>query len=316
MINCPYLREAIAMEQLLDTARKISSMEIRGAGRIARAAAAALRDYAAGLDVSGIAEFNGKMNRAAETVLSTRPTAVSLSNAVRMVMRYKAEDVGEAKNEIADNANRFIDNSNKAVEKIGEIGNRSIRDGDTILTHCNSMAALSIIGAAHRSGKAIEVIATESRPRRQGILTIGMLEELGITTELIVDSAVRSIINEVDVAVVGADVVTANGSLVNKIGTSQIALCAHEARTRFMVAAETYKFSPSTAMGELVTIEERSPEEVFPEISSFNHVKGRNPACDITPAEYIDVICTEAGAIPPQMSFLIIKEKLGWELSD
>lgn len=303
---------------LVETARKISCMEIRGAGRIARAAAASLRDFAIQLDVHSPEEFDREIREAAKILLSTRPTAVSLSNAVSLVIRYQAgaTDLEAARQAVVSNANRFIENSEKAVEKIGMIGSRRVRKGYTVLTHCNSQAALSIIQAAHRAGKEINVIATESRPRWQGRLTVGMLEEMGVETELIVDSAVRSVMNEVDLVVVGADVITANGSLVNKIGTAQIALCAHEARTNLMVAAETYKFSPQTIMGELVTIEERDTAEVYPDAPKFNHVRIRNPAFDVTPHNYIDVICTEVGAIPPEMSYMIIKERLGWEMDE
>lgn len=303
-------------DQVMETAQKIRSMEIRGAGRIAIAAAASLRDFALALDAGSIEQFNSEIGRAAGILLDTRPTAVSLSNAIRMVTKYDSADVEAARRSVISNAESFIDSSQRAVERIGRIGSRRIRDGYTILTHCNSMAALSVISTAHRSGKGIRVIATESRPRYQGITTIGMLEELGIQTELIVDSAVRSVMNDVDIVVVGADVITAGGSLVNKIGTAQIALCAHEARTSFMVAAETYKFSPRTILGEMVTIEERGAEEVLPDISRYKNVRVRNPAFDVTPHSYIDLICTEVGAIPPEMSYLIIKERLGWELDE
>ena len=304
------------MDQVLDTAGKISRMEIRGAGRIAAAAAASLRDFALTVEAKDKAEFDVRMKEAACALLNTRPTAVSLSNAIRMVTKHQAAELEAARKEVVINADRFIENSQKAVETIGRIGSRRIRDGDTVLTHCNSMAALSVISTAHRLGKKIRVIATESRPRYQGITTIGMLDELGIETELIVDSAVRSVMNEVNLVVVGADVITANGTLVNKIGTAQIALAAHEARTPFMVAAETYKFSPRTILGELVTIEERAAEEVLPTISQYRHVRVRNPAFDVTPHQYIDLICTEAGAIPPELSYLIIKERLGWEMEE
>jgi len=283
------------MDQVLETAEKISSMEIRGAGRIATAAAASLRDFSMTLEVKSLDEFNAELENAANLLLKTRPTAVSLSNAIRMVRKYKAEDVDGARQAVVLNANNFIENSQKAVEKIGQIGSRRIRDGDTVLTHCNSQAAISVIRAAHNSGKKIKVIATESRPRFQGITTIGMLDKLGIETELIVDSAARSVMNEVDLVVVGADVITANGTLVNKIGTAQIALCAREARTSFMVAAETYKFSPKTILGELVTIEEREPMEVLPDISKYRHVKVRNPAFDVTPHGLISAVITEKG---------------------
>lgn len=302
------------MEDLQDTAEKIRSMEIRGAALIGRAAAGALKDFALGLEPSGIDEFNAEVGRAADVLLKTRPTAVSLSNAIRMVMRYQGDDLDSARMFLAKNADAFVERSLLAVEKIGEIGSRRIRDGDTVLTHCNSSVALSIIKTAFDAGKDIRVIATESRPRYQGHLTIKTLDGWGIETELVVDSAVRTVINEVDQVIVGADVVTASGSLVNKIGTAAIALAAHEARTSFMVAAETYKFSPETLMGELVPIEMRAAEEVYPEISDLKHVRVRNPAFDVTPHQYIDVICTEVGAIPPEMSYLIIKEMLGWEM--
>ena len=302
--------------QVLETAEKIRSMEIRGAGRIATAAAASLRDYSLSIEANTLDEFNVAVKVASDLLLETRPTAVSLSNALRMVTKYDAKDIDSARLALVNNANRFIENSRVAVEKIGQIGSRRIKNGDTVLTHCNSLAAISVISAAHKSGKKIKVIATESRPRFQGITTIGMLDRLGIETELIVDSAARSVMNEVDLVVVGADVITANGTLVNKIGTAQIALFAHEARTSFMVAAETYKFSPKTILGELVTIEERDGKEVLPDISRYKHVKVRNPAFDVTPHQYIDLICTEAGAIPPEMSYLIIRERLGWDIED
>ncbi|HPJ85011.1 MAG TPA: ribose 1,5-bisphosphate isomerase [Methanothrix sp.] len=302
------------MDDLLDTAEKIRSMEIRGAALIGRAAAGALKEFALAIEPSGIDEFNAEVGRAADVLLDTRPTAVSLSNAIRMVMRYRGDDLDSARRSLAKNADDFVERSLLAVERIGEIGSRRIRDGDVILTHCNSSVALSIIKTAFDSGKDIKVIATESRPRYQGHLTIKALDGWGIATQLIVDSAVRTVINEVDEVIVGADVVTANGSLVNKIGTAQIALAASEARTSFMVAAETYKFSPQTLMGELVSIEMRAAEEVYPEISELKNVRVRNPAFDVTPHQYIDVICTEVGAIPPEMSYLVIKEMLGWEM--
>jgi ribose 1,5-bisphosphate isomerase len=304
------------IDQVVQTAEKIRSMQIRGAGRIATAAAASLRDFSIALETKTLEDYRFEMQKAADLLLQTRPTAVSLSNAIRMVMKCDAADLDLVRKAQVSNANRFIENSKKAVERIGLIGSRRIRDGDVVLTHCNSLAAISVIATAHRMGKKIKVMATESRPRYQGITTIGMLEQMGIETELIVDSAARSVMNEVDLVVVGADVVTANGTVVNKIGTSQIALCAREARTSFMVAAESYKFSPKTILGELVTIEEREATEVLPDVSSYKHVHVRNPAFDVTPHQYIDLICTEAGAIPPEMSYLIIRERLGWEIED
>ncbi len=306
------------MKHLKETAAKIKSMEIRGAGRIARAAAAELRDYAERLAADDIDEFNEKMNFAAELLVSTRPTAVSLPNAVRAVMRYKGATVDEARMDIQRLADEFISGSENSVKRIGEIGAKRVRDGDAIMTHCNSSAAISIMAAAHAQGKEITVIATESRPRMQGLLTIRQLDKLGIPTSLIVDSAVRYFIKEVDLVVMGADAVTVNGSVINKIGTSQLAMAAHEARKNVIIAAETYKFSPRTLLGELVEIEERDSDEVISreKLAEFPNVRVRNPAFDVTPREYIDLICTEVGAIPPEMAYVIIKEFLGWGVEE
>ena len=306
------------MEQLLDTAEKIRSMEIRGAGRIAVAAAAALRDYAKDLSAHTATEFDRKIEEAAKILVETRPTAVSLPNAVRLTTRYSADTVDEARQQVMDNADNFIKQADEALEKIANIGARRIRDGDVIMTHCNSHAAIAIIKKAFDQGKDISVIATESRPRRQGFLTIKELNDHDVPTRLVVDSAVRYCMKEVDVVIVGADSIAANGALINKIGTSQLALAAHEARKSFMVAAETYKFSPSTIMGELVEIEERSSEEVIDSdiLEGMPNVRVFNPAFDFTPPQYIDVMITDAGAIAPGMAYNIIREHLGWELSD
>ncbi|MHC1576812.1 MAG: ribose 1,5-bisphosphate isomerase [Methanosarcinaceae archaeon] len=306
------------MEQLLDTAEKIRTMQIRGAGRIATAASAALRDYAKNLNVHTLEEFNVRINKAARILVDTRPTAVSLPNAVMLTTRHSSITMDEARAEIIANANTFIEHADHALDKMGRIGARRIRDGDVIMTHCNSHAALSMIKTAYDEGKDISVIATESRPRRQGLITIRELNDYGIPTTLIVDSAVRYCMKDVDTVVVGADVVTINGALVNKIGTSQLALAAHEARKNLIAVAETYKFSPRTLFGDLIDIEERSTEEVIdPEIlAGLSHVRVKNPAFDITPAEYIDMIITEAGAFPPEMAYIVIKEHLGWDLTD
>jgi ribose 1,5-bisphosphate isomerase len=155
------------------------------------------------------------------------------------------------------NAERFSAQSLEAVETIGRIGAKRIRDGDTVMTHCNSSAALSVIKTAHSQGKDVKVFATESRPWRQGLLTVRDLHQAGVDTTLIIDSAVRTVMKRVDAVFVGADTITSHGALINKIGTSQLALAAKEARVQFYVCSETYKFSPMTIFGDMVTIEER-----------------------------------------------------------
>ncbi len=295
------------MDEVIAAAEKIKSMEIRGAARIAKFAAETLKNYAL-----KARDFDAEMKKAAEILLNTRPTAVSLYNAINFVMNYSGDTVEEKRESLIRRAEEFIRWVETAQQKIGEIGEKRIKDGYVVMTHCNSSAALAVIKKAHENGKRIEVFATESRPRWQGHLTAKELRQAGIDVTLIVDSAVRYFINDVDCVIVGADTITANGALINKIGTSQIALAAKEARVPFMVAAETYKFSPKTLFGELVVIEERDASEVAPKELLEMGVKVRNPAFDVTPRDYIDVIITEIGAIPPEMAYIIITERLGY----
>ena len=303
-----------------ETAEAIRDMRIRGAGRIARAAARALLEAAKGYQGPRARdEFYRYMKTAAQVVLRTRPTAVSLPNAVAYVMirledaYQKGAGVEELRETVVEAAEEFIDYSTRAVERIASYGSKLLSSGAKVLTHCNSSAAISVIIEAHRQGKMIEAYATETRPRYQGYITARKLAEAGVPVTLIPDTAVRTVMEDIDLVVVGADAVSANGSLVNKIGTSQIALAAEEAGKPFYVAAESYKFSPATLLGDEVVIEERPAGEVVPAetLASWSRVRVANPSFDITPAEYITGIITEQGIIPPESAYLILRRVFG-----
>jgi ribose 1,5-bisphosphate isomerase len=297
-------------------AKDIQTMRIRGAGRIARAAAGALRIAAKTSKAKTPTEFMRELDRVSSLLLATRPTAVSLPNAIKFVTlgakQAKGMSLQALRGTIISRADEFTKNSNEAVERIGEIGARRISNGDVILTHCNSDCALAVIKTSFKQGKQIKAFVTESRPMRQGLISIRELSRAGIPTTLIVDSAVRHFIRDIDKVIVGADSIAANGAVINKIGTSQIALIAHEARVPFFVAAESYKFNPSTLIGQLVEIEERDPKEVV-DPRRFPRVKIRNPVFDVTPSEYVDLIITERGIIPPSAAYTVIQELFGWK---
>lgn len=297
----------------------IRDMRIRGAGLIACSAVKALEIVAHDSSAKNVESFVNELTDAARILLETRPTAVSLPNGIRYVMHRVNAGKGRARSiedmrAIAINAAKeFVENAKSAVQKIGEIGARRIVDGDILLTHCNSSAAIEVMKTAWREGRKFEVFVTETRPRFQGHITARELAKAGIPVTLILDDAARYFMQHVDKVIVGADAVTANGALVNKIGTSMIALAAHEARVHVFVAAETYKFSPETMIGELVTIEERNPSEIISDEQQrqIGLVKVLNPSFDVTPAEYIDLIITERGIIPPVGAFLILEEVFG-----
>jgi ribose 1,5-bisphosphate isomerase len=297
----------------------IRSMRTRGAGQIARSAVEALQIVARQSKAKDTDSFVEELTVASRFLLQTRPTAVSLPNGIRYVMHR----VNAAKGQTASfddirsvaikAAEDFIENAKTAVQKIGEIGARRIKDGDVLLTHCNSSAAIEVMKTAWMDGRRFEVLVTETRPRFQGHTTARELSKVGIPVTLILDDAVRYFMQDVDKVLVGADAITANGALVNKIGTSMVALAAHEARVKVFVAAETYKFSPETMIGELVRIEERDQAEVISpeERRQIGSIKVLNPSFDVTPPEFIDLIITERGIIPPVGAILILEEVFG-----
>ena len=295
---------------------EIRSMKVRGAGRIARAAVSALAAYGEGGRFSSSAEYYRGLFQAGERLKSARPTAVSLPNAVNFVLAAARRNQG-AGGSVKDSTramravcDEFLASSAQATARIGEYGARRIQDGDVVLTHCNSEAVTAVLVAAHRMGRKFEVFATETRPRFQGRITASALAKKGVAVSLIPDSAVRMYMKKVDAVLVGADAVAANGAVINKIGTSQVALAAHERRASFYVATETYKLSPRTMAGELVEIEHRSPFEVVPRawLEANPRVRVENPAFDVTPPEYIDLIITERGVFPPQGVIFLMKE--------
>ena len=298
------------------TVAAIVSMDIRGAGRIARAGASALCDFAENYKGDDIVSFRRDLDAAKEKILGSRPTAVSLWNGVHATLRGvdKCVTVKEAKELIISSAKAFNESSEHAVKFIGEIGAKRIQDGDVIMTHCNSSAALSVIKTAFRQGKKFKVYATESRPWRQGILTVNELAKEGIDVTLIIDSAVRSVMKYVTKVFVGADTITSHGTLINKVGTSQVALAANEARVQVYVCSETYKFSPMTLFGDMVTIEERDHAEVIGDAKLEPGVKIFNPVFDSTPSKYIDAIITEIGMISPGSVYHVMTSQLGDEI--
>jgi len=306
------------MQGLEQTIEDIKKMRIRGALDIAIAAAKAMH-LVVKKDAKDTQELIKKLRSAGERLKSSRPSAVSLPNAVNYIFyiaeKNKELEIEKFREKISSEIQRFVEKQERALKKIAEIGSNLIQSGDVILTHCNSDTVNMILEKAWRDGRGIEVICTETRPRYQGIITVKELSSSGIPTTLIVDSAVHLIMRKLKVnkVLVGADTICANGDLINKIGTSQIALCAKELDIDFIVAAESIKFSPESVMGSVVEIEERDPSEVI-KAEKLKDVRVLNPVFDITDARYISMIITEYGVIPPEAAYHLLKEKFGWEL--
>ncbi|PSP56101.1 ribose 1,5-bisphosphate isomerase [Halobacteriales archaeon QS_1_67_19] len=303
-----------------DAAGDIASMEIRGAATIADAAAEALAAQAEDSDAETPDAFRAEMRAAARRLRETRPTAVSLPNALRYVLRgMDGDTVPELRESVADSAAEFRRELDQAQENLGRIGANRLRDGDTVMTHCHSTDALSCVEHALEQGKEISAIVKETRPRKQGHITAEWLREMGVSVTLIVDNAARRYLDDVDHVLVGADSIAADGSVINKVGTSGLAVNARERGVPIMVAAQTLKLHPDTMTGHTVEIEMRDEREVLAEdekarINGDTGGEGltvENPAFDVTPPRYVDAIVTERGQFPPESIVTLMRELFG-----
>ena len=282
--------------QVEETAAKISSMQIRGALHIAVAAAKALEQ----LIVDG-ATYE-ELVEAGDILRDARPSAMSLPNAINYILHlaqmHSVDDPIVARPLLLGDVANFIIQLESTIGRISELGASLIEDGDVLLTICNSTTVVEVMKKANSQGKRFKVYACETRPRFQGHITAKELVDAGVDVALIVDSAAYHTMLHKGVrkAFVGADTVYSNGDVINKIGTSQVAVSAKHAGIEFIVCTETLKFFPHSMESGEVVIEERDGKEVadIPRVGVFN------PAFDVTKAEYISRMVTEEGIISAQ----------------
>jgi methylthioribose-1-phosphate isomerase len=295
----------------------IKTMAIRGAPAIGIAAAMGIALGALGIVKRDFTSFDNNLHAICKTLKATRPTAVNLHWALERMKGVceanKEKGVEAIKGLLVAEALAILEEDINANKKIGEIGKDLISDGDTILTHCNAGAlatggygtALGVIRRAWEDKKRITVIATETRPLLQGArLTAWELQREGIPVTLITDSVAGSIMQhkEIDLCIVGADRIAANGDVANKIGTYTLAVLAHEHKIPFYVAAPLSTLDRSLKSGEAIPIEERDASEVttlWGRRLAPQRVLVRNPAFDVTPHRYVSAIVTEKGVMRP-----------------
>ncbi|HXT17952.1 MAG TPA: S-methyl-5-thioribose-1-phosphate isomerase [Gemmatimonadaceae bacterium] len=309
-------RDLRSVEEVHDA---ILTLAVRGAPAIGIAGAMGMT-----LAVDGgercVDELMIHLRQAHARIRAARPTAVNLAWAVDRMLKTaqrahaQARDVADA---LHDEATRILDEDRAMCRKIGEHGATLIPDGARVLTHCNAGAlatggmgtALAAIYVAVEQGKHVEVFADETRPLLQGSrLTAWELKRAGIPVTVLVDGAAASLMaeHEVDLCIVGADRIAANGDAANKIGTYGVAIAAKHHGIPFYVAAPTSTFDSETRSGEEILIEQRKPDEVrcgFGSLTAPNDVAIYNPAFDVTPAALITAIVSDRGVHKPPYSF-------------
>jgi len=295
-------------------ADRIRKLEVQGARNVAIAAIKALEALAEETRADTRKEFMKQLSEAKATLFASRATEPLMRNAVRWIIS-QVENGGKQKVEalvkvVSSSSSQFLENLEASKECIAEIGAKRIRDNSVVFTHCHSSTVTHLLSKAKEDGKTFEVICTETRPVFQGRITAKELLALGVKTTFIVDSAARSFMRNADLVIVGADAITSEGNVINKIGTGTIALLAHEARKPFYVVAELLKFDPVTVCGDYEQIEERSPNEVWEDAPEKLAV--RNPAFDVTRRDFIHGVICEEGIIPPHSVNEVIQRKYPW----
>ncbi|MEW6602546.1 MAG: S-methyl-5-thioribose-1-phosphate isomerase [Nitrospirota bacterium] len=299
-------------------AEGIKKLWIRGAPAIGIAASMGIAIGAQEIRAGNYSDFMKGLEPVFQTLLATRPTAVNIKWAVdrtrELLAERKNEPVDSLKVFLTEEANRVLEQDIEINKTIGRWGAQFIKDGDTIITHCNagSLAtggygtATGPIRVAVEQGKKIQVYADETRPVLQGCrLTSWELMQDNIPVTLITDNTAGAILRkgEINLAIVGTDRTVANGDVANKIGTYSLAVLCRENGVPFYVAAPLSSIDFSMATGDLIPIEERGAEEVthvFGCQIAPEGVKVRNIAFDVTPAKYITGIITEKGVFRPQ----------------
>lgn len=300
----------------MNTAGKIKRLEIQGARNIAIEAIKSLESGTKQSNAETKQEFLKELFEAKEILFASRSTEPLMRNAVRYIIQAvessNETDVSGLVDIVSKVTSKFLERLKQSKQKIASVGSNRISDGSKVLTHCHSSTVMKILKQAKSDGKQFELFCTESRPVFQGRLTAKEMVDAGIKTTMFVDSAVRHFINTVDFVVVGADAITSEGNVINKIGTSMIALAAKEARTPFYVATELLKFNPATVLGDYEKIEERNPKEVWDSAPEGLVIK--NPAFDVTRRDFIHGIICEEGIVAPDSINELISRKYSWIL--
>lgn len=299
-------------------AQAIRELKVRGAPAIGVTAAMGVALGAQSITSDDYHQFSKELLVICELLAATRPTAVNLFWAIermkRKVGEWKDQSVDDIKKGLIDEAQQILEEDIAMNKAMGKHGATLIQDGQTILTHCNAGAlatggygtALGVVRAAWEQGKKIQVIADETRPVLQGArLTAWELMQDQIPVTLITDNMAGSLMQQgkIQLCIVGADRIAANGDVANKIGTYAVAVLAKAHDIPFYVAAPYSTIDLSTPSGDSIPIEQRNPEEVISVFGSTpiapKGVNVLNPAFDITPAEYITAIITERGVFKP-----------------
>ncbi len=289
--------------EIINLIDEIKNDKTHGASQLARQAASVLKVAAERSQAKSTDEFWLEQKEIGQRLMSARPAMAPVFNIVAHLLDVISGKVVEmeldsVRHFAISRADEVVGDSLQAIAQIAQYGSELITDGDKIMTHSYSSTVVAMLKAAFTKHRNVEVITTRSGSGRSGEIIARELGLYGMTVTFIDDAAMGLYLSTVNKVVVGADRICADGSLVNGIGTYQLALAGKKASIPLYVLGETLKFDPRLSSGE-VDLEEKEPSEVIEPGRLPPEVRVKNPHFDITPLELITGIVTENGLLTP-----------------
>ena len=303
--------------EFISVVEDIRTLKIQGATNIAIQGVKAFASLGERIHVQSLDQYFKTLEDSQKMLAGARATEPALRNGLRYVLyklKNNASSQTEAKQLISIYADEYVELLKDSKRKVITYGAQRIRDGSVIMTHCHSSMSTGILLRAFEQGKNIRVFCTETRPLYQGHITARELIEAGIEATMVVDSAMRWVLNKenIDMIITGADAITSQGTAINKIGTRLLALAAREMDIPFYTATTLFKYDPETSIGKLTEIEMRAPEEIWPDAPKGLRIL--NPAFETVSHDLIDGLITEEGIFSPSLVYSIVKERYPWML--
>jgi len=301
--------------------RDIKSIKIQGATNVAKSVALALRNYARKLESKKSADFIRDISNTGKYLVSARVTEPMADNVVEFIAHYlrknKDQDVANLKKIMQDAIDYFFVLVEQNERRIIQAGEKIIKFGDHVFTHCHSSTVINILLTAKKNKKNFEVFQTETRPLYQGHKTARDLRRANIKDSLVVDSAAPYLISKisgnkfnVDKVILGCDAIARDGSCVNKVGSFALALTAALNKIPVYIATQALKLNEDAKNLKAVQIEQREAREVWDKAPKG--LKIYNPAFDKVPAELITGYITEFGLIKPKEMVDKVKKNYPW----
>ena len=290
------------------TYRDIKSVKIQGATNVAKTSLEIAEVVSQRSKAKTFSSYLKEIKDVERKVLSLRPTEPMVENLFELVLAELKElkTIEEAKKNFPKVRQKHLKEILLSREKISKIGSEMIKNNSTVLTHCHASTVTNILKLAKSKGKKFRVICTETRPLYQGRRTAKDLIKNKIDTTMIVDSGVSNIIKQVDMAFVGADLLTVTGEAVNKIGSTNVALACRRVNIPFYVCSTLMKIEPQTLKGKYPKVEQREGREIWDKPPKG--LKFVNPAFEVIPNDLISAIITEKGVVRPDSLYSVYKD--------